>query len=87
MDVLRCFSCKGSLEKSTAILKDELWTVSCPNCAVINRLKPDPEAEGKFIVTGAFFISHMRDVVAPRLQVERRRSASKVHPRPARDKR
>jgi hypothetical protein len=39
------------------------------------------------VVSGAFFISHMRDVVAPRLQTQRRKAAPKpdVGRRVARD--
>ena len=77
MEGLKCFSCKGALENARAIFKDEVWTVSCPHCAVINRLKPHPEIPEQFVVTGAFFISHMRDVVAPRLQTERRKTPAK----------
>jgi hypothetical protein len=88
MEGLKCFSCKGALENARAILKDEVWTVSCPDCAVINRLKPHPENPDQFVVTGAFFISHMRDVVAPRPQTERRRTAPKSDgQRAARDRR
>ena len=79
MEGLKCFSCKGTLENARAIYKNEIWTVPCPHCAVINRLKPHAEIEGQFVVTGAFFVSHMRDVVAPRIRPERRKTAARTH--------
>ena len=76
MEELRCFSCKAGLGSATAVLKDDIWTVPCPSCAVINRLQPHPDRDGGLVVTGAFFISHMRDVVAPRPPADRRKSAA-----------
>lgn len=56
MDGLSCFSCKEPLANTTPTFKNDLWTVTCPACSVVNKLMPDPDRERHFKVSGAFFI-------------------------------
>ena len=49
------FGCDDSLQNITPTYRNGLCTVKCPTCGVINKLSPDPQRSGAFVVSGAFF--------------------------------
>ena len=49
MDDLKCYSCKEPLTASTGKLQDNVWTVLCPACKVVNKLAPDPDRGGTLV--------------------------------------
>ena len=49
------FGCDDSLQNITPTYRNGLWTVKCATCGVVNKLSPDPQRSGAFVVTGAFF--------------------------------
>ena len=56
MDDISCFSCECTLANATPIFNNDIWTVVCPECAVVNKLTPTPDREDHFTVSGAFFV-------------------------------
>ncbi len=48
------FGCREKGDVSTADFKNGLWTITCPACGVVTKLKPDPERRHAFVVSGAF---------------------------------
>ncbi len=51
------FGCENTVANISPAFRNGLWTVKCPVCGVINKLAPDPERRGTFIVIGAFFVT------------------------------
>jgi len=56
IDELSCFSCKQTLANAAPTFNDDIWTVACPACGVVNKLTPALDRADHFKVSGAFFV-------------------------------
>ncbi len=56
IEKVSCYSCRHTLASAAPTFNDGIWTVVCPACAVVNKLKPIPDREGHFMVSGAFIV-------------------------------